>query len=132
MSNKALIRQKGILINSKGQSIQEQIDKLRIELREHNYRTFRFEPSEERPNDSQGKKIPIGELVDKMRAEIKNKLNRLLDDATTLINLQGKILLFLEPQQRELWNLLKPILSHDSIEISYDYVNRTERGGLQT
>ena len=55
-----------------------------------------------------------------------------MDDATILINLQGKILVFLEPPQRELLNLTKPILSHDTTEISYDYVDRTEKGGFQT
>src|SRR5206468_8851376 len=35
-SNKVLIRQKGVLINSKGESIQKQIDKLRDEIRDTN------------------------------------------------------------------------------------------------
>lgn len=72
MSNKALIRQKGILINSKGESIQEKIDQLRIELRETTTTTFRIEAPEQQSTDSGGKKIPVGELVDKKRAEIKS------------------------------------------------------------
>jgi hypothetical protein len=42
--------------------------------------------------------------------------------------LRGKILVFLEPPQHELWNLLKPILSHDSEEIEFPYVDKTDRG----
>jgi hypothetical protein len=134
MSNKALVRQKGILINSKGESIQEQIDKLRIELRDTNTVTLRFEAPTGKPevDPTTGKELTVQQKVEKRKAEIKGKLNRLLDDATTLINLQGKILVFLEPPQRELWNLIKPILSHDTTEISYDYVDRSERGGFQT
>jgi hypothetical protein len=132
MSDKALIRQKGITINSKGESIQEQIDKLRIELRDTTTVTIRLEPPEKAPTDAEGKPIPVSERVKMKKAEIKSKLDTLLDDAITLIDLQGKILLFLEPPQKELWNLIKPILSHDKVEITYDYVDRTEKGGLLT
>ena len=132
MSNKALIRQKGILINSKGETIQEQIDKLRTEIRDTTTATVRLEPPENAPTDAEGKPIPVSERVNIKKAQIKHRIDRLLDDAITLIDLQGKILLFLEPPQRELWNLLKPILSHDTTEISYDYVAGIERGGFQT
>jgi hypothetical protein len=135
MSNKALIRQKGILINSKGQSIQEQVDELRLELRDTNTVTIRFEAPTGKPevDPITGKELTVQQKVEKRRAEIKKKLDKLMDDASTLINLQGKILLFLEPPQRELWNLIKPILSHDTTEISYDYAYGNERGGgIQT
>lgn len=42
--------------------------------------------------------------------------------------LKDKILVFLEPPQHHLWNLLKPILSHDSEEIEFPFVDKTERG----
>ena len=42
MSDKALIRQRGILINSKGESIQKQIDELKDELRNINTADFRL------------------------------------------------------------------------------------------
>jgi len=134
ISNKALIRQKGILINSKGESIQEQVDKLRLELRDTTTVTIRFEAPTGKPevDPITGKPLTVQQKVDKRRAEVKKKLDKLMDDATILINLQGKIVIFLEPPQRELLNLIKPILSHDTPEISYDYVDRTEKGGFQT
>jgi hypothetical protein len=46
----------------------------------------------------------------------------------TLIELKDKILVFLEPPEHELWNLLKPILSHDSEEIEFPFVDKTEGG----
>ncbi len=54
----------------------------------------------------------------------------MLEDSRMLIDLSGKTLVFLEPPQRELWNLLKPILSHDTEEIEYPYVDRNDRTGF--
>ncbi len=59
--------------------------------------------------------------------ELKEQLNELYENARTLIDLRGKILVFLEPPQHELWNLLKPILSHYSYEIEFPFVDKTER-----
>jgi len=134
ISDKVLIRQKGILINSKGESIQEQVDKLRLELRDTTTVTIRFEAPTGKPevDPITGKPLTVQQKFEKRRAEIKKELDNLMDDATVLINLQDKIIVFLEPPQRELMNLIKPILSHDKEEISYDYVDRTERGGFQT
>jgi hypothetical protein len=133
MSNKALIRQKGILINSKGESIQKQVDELKEKLRNITTAEIRLDfrpPIVEEPDKP---KMTLQDKVNQRRAEVKKKLDTLLDDAITLIDLQGKILLFLEPPQRELWNLIKPILSHDTTKISYDYAYGNERGGgIQT
>ncbi len=49
------------------------------------------------------------------------KIRSLSDDASRLINLQGKIIVFLEPPGKGVLNLIKPILSHDKLEISYPY-----------
>ena len=38
----------------------------------------------------------------------------------------------MEPPRPELWDLLKPILSHDKKEIKFDFVNQTDREGHQT
>lgn len=46
--------------------------------------------------------------------------------------MRGKILVFLEPPDKEVWTILKPILSHDSPEIEYPFVNQTDREGHQT
>ena len=60
------------------------------------------------------------------------KYEELFEDAKTLIDLSGKILVFLEPPQKEVWDILKPILSHDSPEIEFPFVNQTDREGHQT
>jgi hypothetical protein len=56
----------------------------------------------------------------------------LYKDAKTLIDLRGKILVFLEPPKKDVWDILKPILSHDSPEIEFPFVNQTDRKGHQT
>ena len=49
-----------------------------------------------------------------------------------MIDLRGKILVFLEPPQHELWNLLKPILSHDKKEIEFPFVDKTANSNAET
>lgn len=61
-----------------------------------------------------------------------DELEELVETAKTEIDLSGKILVFLEPPHRELWNLLKPILSHDLVKIDFSYVDRTDREGIVT
>jgi hypothetical protein len=102
MSTKLLVRQKGILVDENNEPIKPAI----IELR---------------------KKINDIDDADE-KGRLKNKLQELYENARTLIDLRDKILVFLEPPQHDLWNLLKPILSHDSKEIEFPFVDKTERG----
>ena len=106
MSPKALIREKGILIDKNGDPIRQKINELLKQI------------------DSSNEK----EEKQKFRGEISS----LLQHAKTLIDLRGKILVFLEPPHRELWNILKPILSHDSKEIEFPFVDKTDKNGLYT
>ena len=59
-------------------------------------------------------------------------LDDLVETAKKEIDLSGKILVFLEPPHRELWNLVKPILSHDLVKIDFPYVDKTDRDGVIT
>jgi hypothetical protein len=49
-----------------------------------------------------------------------------------LVELSGKILVFLEAPHFETFNMLRPILSHDAYEISYRFTDKTGKGQLQT
>ena len=60
--------------------------------------------------------------------ETQDKIDKLYQKGKFLINLQGKILLFLEPPHPDVWNILKPILSHDAWDIEHPYVD----GDLKT
>jgi len=56
-----------------------------------------------------------------------------LKTAHYLVDLQGKILVFLEAPNPETFNKLRPVLSHDVWEISYKFTDKTSKGGpLQT
>ena len=59
-------------------------------------------------------------------------LENYIENSKTLIDLRGKILVFLEPPQHELWNLLKPILSHDKKEIEFPFVDKTANSNAET
>ena len=121
MSTKVLVRQKGTLIDKvDGKPIEDKIDELNKKIRELN----------KQRNSSFDKtiKAKINDEIEGIEEEIKN----LYQNSKTLIDLRGKILVFLEPPHYELWNLLKPILSHDKKEIEFPYVNNTEKAGIQT
>jgi hypothetical protein len=56
-----------------------------------------------------------------------------LKSAHYLVELQGKILVFLEAPNPETFNKLRPVLSHDVWEISYKFTDKASKGGpLQT
>jgi hypothetical protein len=97
MSPKTIIRQNGILVNSDNQPIAYQVKDLKKKIRESE------KDSDEKYN-------------------FEEQLKRLYADAKVLINLQGKVLVFLEPPENGTWDILKPILSHDSFEIEHPYV----------
>jgi len=55
-----------------------------------------------------------------------------LRDSRYIVDLQGKILVFLEAPHIQTYNMLRPILSHDTWEISYKFTDRSGKGKLQT
>jgi hypothetical protein len=60
--------------------------------------------------------------------EFKEKLK----SAHYLVDLQGKILVFLEAPNIETFNKLRPVLSHDVWEISYRFTDTSQEGTLRT
>jgi hypothetical protein len=55
--------------------------------------------------------------------ELKEELEKLLRESKYQIDLHGRILVFLEPPHPEVWNILKPIISHDHWEMEHPYVD---------
>ncbi|MDQ6865943.1 MAG: hypothetical protein M3044_19210, partial [Thermoproteota archaeon] len=110
MSPMALVRQKGILVDENNEPVGDIVKKLRREI-------FLL---------GNGKK-------DKVRmVALKEELSDVLENSKRLIDLSGRILLFLEPPHPDLWDKIKPILSHDTYEIEFPYVDKTDRGGIAT
>lgn len=110
MSTKVLVRQKGILVDKNGEPIGQKIKEL---FKKRNLLDDKKENKEE-------------------KLDIQEEIQQLFEDAKTLIDLRGKILVFLEPPHKEVWDILKPILSHDSYEIEFPFVNQTDKEGHQT
>jgi len=110
MSAKVLVRQRGTLIDKNGKPIDQKIKDL---VKKKNLLGDSKEDKEEKLN-------------------ILSEIEELYEDAKTLIDLSGKTLVFLEPPHKEVWTILKPILSHDSPEIEYPFVNKTDKDGHET
>ena len=111
-SPKFLIRQQGVLVDSSGEPfIMERPDRPRkSEYREaEDYR----------------------EAVRSFKTEMK-QYNDKVAETHTLIDLSGKTLVFLESPSLELFNMLRPILSHDKEEMNFPYVDKDSKGKIRT
>lgn len=71
-------------------------------------------------------------MVNREFEEANKKWRERLQDARYIVDLHGKILVFLEPPHIETYNKLRPILSHDKEEISYKFTDKESRGRLRT
>jgi hypothetical protein len=121
MSPKVLVRQKGTLIDKEtDESIYYKVQELRTKIRELE--------KKKRAIKDRDKIADINEEIDQVGEDIR----KLYENSKTLIDLRGKILVFLEPPQHELWNLLKPILSHDKKEIEFPFVDKTPNSNAET
>jgi len=83
--------------------------------------------------DKNGEQILLSDKPDKKAsAQEKEAWRQRLKDSRYLIDLKGKILVFLEAPHYKTFNMLRPILSHDAYEISYKFTDRGGKGNLQT
>lgn len=83
--------------------------------------------------DSDGDEIDFLDKPDKKAGKEEQKIWRdRLKNSHYLIELNGKILVFLEAPHIKTFNMLRPILSHDTFSISYKFTDKTAKGSLQT
>ncbi|HKG87608.1 MAG TPA: hypothetical protein VKA95_04725 [Nitrososphaeraceae archaeon] len=75
------------------------------------------------------KQIKIEEN-EKRKQELEEQLEDLRANARPFIDLRGKIYVFLEPPSPELWNIIKPIMSHDTFLIEHPYVETNSLDGI--
>jgi len=82
---------------------------------------------------------PLGDPPLRSNFEDKNEYRRAMQDwirraqsGYVEVDLTGKILLFLESPNIHTFNMLRPILSHDTYKISYRITDKTDRGRLKT
>jgi hypothetical protein len=102
MSPTAFIHARGTLVNENNESIEFKLEELRMRL----------------VNDKEHER------------EVKKEIQDLVSKSKTLIDLQGKIMVFLDSPNIELWDRLKPILSHDKLEIEFRITDKGKNSNL--
>jgi hypothetical protein len=65
-------------------------------------------------------------------AQAKQDFQELLQNSRYVVDLTGKILAFLESPDEDTWLILRPILSHDTLETSYKFPEKRSDGTLRT
>jgi hypothetical protein len=80
------------------------------------------------------KRAKEGEARDRRRraALIRKRINELRAQAMRLVDLKGKILVFLDQPNPELLERLRPLLSHDDEELRFTLTNKTGSGRTLT
>lgn len=106
MTSKVIIRQNGILVDSNNQPIADRVKELKRKIAEA-------------PNKSDEKE------------DLEEQLRQLSDEAKVVIDLRGQLWVFLEPPEKKIWDILKPILSHDDYEIEHPYVYEVQSIGFK-
>jgi hypothetical protein len=104
-----LIRQKGTLVDKNNIPLEDRITKINKQIKAL--------------KNKKGKKEQ--DTVNKLEAQLKD----LYDGSRYLIDLRNKIFLFLDSPNDEMFEILKPIMSHDSWEIKHPYPYYVENVG---
>ncbi|WKT58512.1 hypothetical protein QVH35_03770 [Candidatus Nitrosotenuis chungbukensis] len=106
MSPSALIHERGIIVDENDHPIEDRVDTLDNEIRQC--------------HDTNRKR------------ELEQQKRALLNNSRNLIDMGGKILVFLDTPDWNLWRKLKPILSHDRESIQFKVTDKTGKGTLMT
>jgi len=101
MSPTALIHDQGIMVDQDDNPIEEKLQELHEKLQKNK------------------------------KTNIQKEIDLLIKNSRDLIDLSGKVLLFLDSPNWELWKKIKPILSHDAEKIEFKITDK-KGGGLRT
>ena len=116
MTEKALFHRSGILVikNESGEyeSIETKINEIDNEIEKKE-----FELSKNKDNKN------LKQAFQDVIKTIKNRKKDLLKDAKKLIDLSGKVIIFLDTPPEQLLSGLLPLLSHDKFEVEYEFVD---------
>jgi len=113
LSPTALVHSRGVLVDENG----EEIDLTKKPMR----------PRKSDYDDTQSYREVLREYMEQNERWIER-----LKNSRYLVDLSKKILVFLEAPNLETFNMLRPILSHDSWRISYKFTDKSGKGQLQT
>ena len=114
---------KTALAHDYGTPIDEQGNDLTPRIRELEQKIASLQEQEIAADKNQRKHIKLD--IKKFQTE----LSRLLLHSRRLINLENKIIVFVENPHPETWAALRPIMSHDTWEVAYKYTDRVGAKG---
>jgi hypothetical protein len=144
MSPKVLIRMHGETVDENNEPIGHRerdlkwrIAEVKAELRASNRLRIKKKQRGLKDVDKTGRPvIEVEESTDQAAAQrlevLELELEELYKRSKTVINLQGKLLVFLEPPHPETWNIIKPILSHDKYYMEHPYVDSRGSMGIHS
>ena len=115
MSQKSLVHGYGVLLNKDGSPID-----------------FDAKPTEPKRRDfGKNDKVNYDGALQQYKSKLK-LFTQEMKGSYTLVDLSRKILVFLEAPEYNTFQMLRPILSHDKMEIEYQFVDKTGAGQLRT
>ena len=125
LSKKALIHSYGVLCDENGNEINlsDSPTKESVELQLRDF----YSNLSEKPTSKEFR-FQVKQELEKQKREWKEKI----DKSHYVIDLKNKILVFLEAPDIGVFNILRPILSHDAKEISYKIADKNSSGSLRT
>lgn len=118
MSDKALFHRKGMIVVKGADG---EYFSLRLLLRGIDSRLEKIK--------NQKKNTQNSGRIDELNAEadeLEKEKEKLKNDAVKLIDLTGKVLIFMDTPREELFSALMPLLSHDKYETTYEFVDKNE------
>ena len=108
MTPEALTREHGVLMDKEtGESLEPEILEIKKQLNE----------------------LGRGKSDKAVKNKLMGDLQAIYDRGVKVVNLEGKILLFLEAPKTQTLEKLRPIMSHDTYEVQYKFVDRPFQGG---
>jgi hypothetical protein len=117
LTPKALIHEYGVLVDEDGNEIEDDWIEQHLEKWEQDQDYSKSNIKKER-----------NKVVKQLQRDYKN----LITTSRYIVNLTGRILVFLESPNIETWMILRPLLSHDVSETTYKFPEKTKQGSIRT
>jgi len=116
LSPTALAHDYGIPVDPTGKDLRPRIQEIRDKIEKL---------KDQKAEAERGEKEKIKREIEKLQREI----YELTKDSKRLIDLENKVIVFVDNPDPRTWARLRPIMSHDKWETSYKFTDRTSKSG---
>lgn len=116
LSPTALAHDYGVPVDSEGEDLRPAIQEIRGEIEKL---------KDEEVSAERNEKKRIKREIEKLQ----RKLYELMKGSKRLIDLENKVIIFVDNPDPRTWARLRPIMSHDLWETTYKFTDRTHKGG---